>query len=340
MGLVQFIAKQFIDIIEWTESDDEVLAWRFPTADLEIQQGAQLIVRETQTALFVDGGRVADCFGPGRHTIQTANLPLLTDLRHWDKLFASPFKSEVYFFSTRRRVGRTWGTPQALTVRDREFGAVRVRAFGVHSFRVADAARFHRQVSGTRPAYTVADLEQQLRAILVAALAEHLGQSGVPFLDMAANQPALAEGVRARANTQCDPLGIAVDDVQIQSFSLPAELQRRLDERIGMGMVGELGRYTRFQTARAIPLAASEGGAGAAGAGVGMGAGIAMGHAMAQSLAGSEAGLPGAGAPPSPAAVPATPSPDPAAGSIVCARCQTRLQRVSRFCPECGHALA
>lgn len=318
MSLARFIHKQFIDIIEWTESGDDVLAWRFPTADLEIQQGAQLVVRETQAAIFVHEGEVADRFTPGRHTLRTRNLPVLTDLRHWDKGFESPFKSEVYFFSTRLRVGRTWGTPQAVTVRDREFGAVRVRAFGVYSVRIADAARVYRNLSGTRETYMFADLEGQLRAVLSNALAQHLGTSGVPFLDMAANQAALSAGVRDRVREHCEPLGVAIEDVQIQSLSLPEELQQRLDERIGMGVVGDLGRYTAFQTARAIPIAAAEGG-GAAGAGVGVGAGVAMGQAMAGSIARGAAA--------------------PAAAKVTCPRCHATLDPAGAFCSECGNGL-
>jgi membrane protease subunit (stomatin/prohibitin family) len=327
MGLATFIRKQFIDVIQWTEEGDDVLAWRFPTADLEIQQGAALIVRDTQTAVFVDEGRVADRFEAGRYVLRTKNLPVLTDLRNWTKLFESPFKSEVYFFSTRRRVGQTFGTPQPLIVRDQELGAVRVRAFGVYSFRIADAARFHQQVSGTRDVYRVGDLEGQLRGVLVSALATELGAGRQPFLDLAANQPALVEAVRARAAADCAALGVAITDVKLESLNLPEELQQRLDERIGMTMVGDLGRYAQFQTARAIPLAAAAEG-GAAGAGVGVGAGVAMGQAMAQTI-GTAAGARAAGS--STAA--------PAAGAVTCPHCHAVLMEATRFCPECGQAL-
>jgi len=333
MGLARFIHKQFIDVIEWTEEGGDILAWRFPTADLEIQQGAALIVRDTQVAVFVDEGRIADRFAAGRWELRTKNLPLLTDLRHWGKLFESPFKSEVYFYSTRRRVGRTFGTPQPLTVRDREFGAVQVRAFGVYSFCIADAERFYRQVSGTREIYRVADLEGQLRAMLVSALAAELGAGAWSFLDLAANQPALAAAVAARTSADCEPLGIAIADVRLESLNLPEELQQRLQERIGMTMVGDLGRYAQFQTARAIPLAAmSEG--GAAGAGVGVGAGVAMGQAMAQTI-GAAAGAStsgGAGSDPK-ASGPAAPA------AMTCPHCSTPLAAPGRFCSACGQPL-
>jgi len=320
MGLMDFVKKQFIDIIQWTESGDDVLVWRFPTADLEIQQGAQLIVRETQMALFVHQGQVADLFGAGQHTILTQNLPLLTDLRHWGKLFESPFKSEVYFFSTRLRLNQTWGTAHPITVRDAEFGAVRLRAYGIYSYRIAAPATVYQHISGTRESYLVADLEGQLRGTVVTTLADHVGESRVPFLDMAANQVELGAAVREKAAPLFAELGLALEGFQIQNVSLPDELRRRLDERIGMGMVGDLGRYTQFQVAQSIPLAAEQGG-GAAGAGVGVGAGIAMGQAMAQAIGATK---------------PAEPAARAAAPPVTCTHCQAALDRPGKFCPECG----
>ncbi len=327
MGILSFAKKQFIDILQWTESGDDVLAWRFPTADFEIQQGARLIVRETQMALFVDQGHVADLFDQGTHAIHTQNLPVLTDLRHWDKGFESPFKSEVYFFSMRLRVNQTWGTANPLTIRDREFGAVRLRGFGVYSYRIADPRVFFRKLSGTRDAYTVADLEGQLRSTLVSTLTDHFGQSQVPFLDMAASQDALARAVMQKARPAFADLGLSLEGFQIQNISLPDELQKRLDERIGMGIVGDLSRYTQFQVGQSIPAAAASG--GAAGAGVGVGAGIAMGQAMGQMIGQAAQG----------SASPAQGSAAPAQ-AILCGRCQARLDRPSKFCPECGAPLA
>lgn len=323
MGLASFVSKQFIDVIQWTEDGDDVLTWRFPTADLEIQHGAALIVRDTQTAIFVDDGRLADRFEGGRYVLRTKNLPVLTNLRNWAKLFESPFKSEVYFFSTRLRVGQTFGTPAPVTVRDPEFGAVQVRAFGVYSFRIADPARFHQQVSGTRDEYRVADLEGQLRAILLSALGAELGKGIVPFLDLAANQHALAAAVCDRAASDCAALGIQVTAVQLESLTLPDELQKRLEERIGMGITGDPARYVQFQTARSIPLAAASEG-GAAGAGVGLGAGVAFGQVMAQGMTSALAAAGGAARP---------------AAAATCPHCQATLDRTTRFCPECGKTL-
>jgi membrane protease subunit (stomatin/prohibitin family) len=350
MGLFDFVKKQFIDIIQWTEAGDEVLAWRFPIADFEIQQGAQLTVRETQAALFVHQGQPADLFGAGQHTLKTQNLPILTDLQHWDKMFESPFKSDVFFFSTRLRINQKWGTPNPITIRDREFGALRLRAFGIYTYKIASPRVFFQKVSGTRETYTVTDLEGQLRNTIVTTLTDHFAESGVPFLDMAANQVELGGAVGEKLRPAFGDFGLSLENFQVENISLPEELQQKLDERIAMGVVGDLGRYTQFQTAQSIPIAAAAEG-GPAGAGAGLGAGIAMGQAMVGAL-GQAAQTP-AGT----AAVPATagtacvkcakPIPSGskfcpecgAAQTLHCSKCNARLDRPAKFCPECGAPL-
>ncbi len=306
MSLMGFIKKQFIDIIQWTEDGDDVLAWRFPTADLEIQYGASLTVRESQMAVFVNEGKVADVFGPGMYKLTTQTLPVLTYLKNWDKLFESPFKSEVYFFSTRSRIGRRWGTPQAITVRDKDFGAAQVRAFGQFAWRIADARKFYSGVSGTREVVRMADIEEQLRGGVVSALANAIGSSGVPFLDLAANQTELARRTREALAGSFEQWGLALDDFQLMSLTLPEALQAALDTRIRMGMLGDMTQYTRMQAADAIPIAAAnEGGAGVAGMAAQMAVGMAMGQTMTQAMQ-AATGAPGAAqAVPAGAAVPA-----------------------------------
>lgn len=291
MSLTGFIKKQFIDVLEWTESDDGTLAWRYPMRDNEIQNGASLTVRESQLALFVDEGQVADVFGPGRHRLNTATLPLLTNLRHWDKLFASPFKSDVYFFSTRLQLDRTWGTATPIVIRDAEFGAVRLRAYGIYAYRLSDPLRFHQKVSGTREHYGRDDLEGQLRNTLVAGLTTLFAESGIPFLDLAANQDALAKAMRERAAPMFAELGLELESLVVQNFSLPDELQKTLDQRISMGMLGDLQRYTQYQVASSIPDAArNEGGLAA------LGAGFGFGQMIGQSVGGATASAAAAGA--------------------------------------------
>ena len=290
MALMDFIKKQFIDVLQWTEDSDGTLAWRYPMAGMEIQNGATLVVRESQMALFVDEGKVADVFGPGTYKLTTQTLPVLTYLKNWDKLFESPFKSDVYFFSTRQQVDQKWGTPQPVTVRDAEFGAVRIRAFGNYAYRVADPKKFHTEISGTREAYTVQDLDGQLRGLIMQQISVAIAQSKIPFLDLAANQLLFAQALSQALNPAMEGYGLKLEAMTVQSISLPEELQKVLDQKIGMGMVGnDMGKFMQYQTAQAIPKMAEGVGAGGdagglAGAGLGMGAGVAMGQILAQNM--------------------------------------------------------
>ncbi|HSI54256.1 MAG TPA: SPFH domain-containing protein [Ramlibacter sp.] len=313
MALMDFIKKQFIDIIQWTETGDGTLAWRFPMRDMEIQYGASLTVRESQVAVFVNEGKVADVFGPGMYKLTTQTIPVLTYLKNWDKLFESPFKSDVYFFSTRQQVDQRWGTPQPITIRDKDFGAVRLRAFGNYAYHVADAKVFHTKISGTRDTYTVAELDGQLRGTFMQHISDAIAQSGVPFLDLAANQVEFARAMATELAPAFETLGLALDSVTVQSVSLPEELQKLLDQRIGMGMVGnDMGKFMQYQTAQAIPeMAKAAGtGGGVAGDAMGLGAGIAMGQVLAQNLQQGLQGGAAAGAAQAAAAAAATVKPD------------------------------
>jgi len=283
MGIKDFLKKQFIDVIHWTEESDGILAYRYPMQDFEIQYGGQLTVRESQMAVFVNEGKVADVFAPGRYQLTTQTLPLLTNLMNWDKMFQSPFKSDVYFFSTRLQINQKWGTPNAITIRDKEFGAVRLRAFGIYTYQIFDAKEFHIHVSGTRERYTVEELEGQLRNSIVASMTDLFAESAIPFLDMAANQDELGTRLKLKLDPEFTRLGLGLSTLQVQNVSLPDELQKILDQRIGMGLVGDMSRLTQYQTAQSIPIAAANEGGGA-GVGAGLGAGLAMGQTMASSM--------------------------------------------------------
>ncbi len=308
MALMDFIKKQFIDILQWTEDGDGTLAWRFPMQDMEIQNGGTLVVRESQMAVFVNEGQVADVFGPGTYKLTTQTLPVLTYLKNWDKLFQSPFKSDVYFFSTRQQVDQKWGTPQPITIRDKDFGAVRLRAFGNYAYRVAEPKLFHSEISGTRAEYTVADLDGQLRGLVLQNISNAIASSGVPFLDLAANQLMFADALVQALQPAFARIGLKLEGLTVQNLSLPEELQKVLDQKIGMGMVGnDMGKFMQYQTAQAIPKFAegAGGGSGLAGDAMGLGAGVALGQVLAQNLqqglqGGS--GAPAAGAQPAPAA--------------------------------------
>lgn len=288
MALMDFLKKQFIDVLQWTESEDGTLAWRFPMQDMEIQNGASLTVRDSQMAMFVNEGKIADVFGPGRYTLNTQTLPVLTNLQHWDKLFESPFKSDVYFFSTRGQLDQKWGTPTPVTIRDKEFGMVRLRAFGIYAYHLVDPKVFYQKVSGTRDSYPRGDLEGQLRNTLIAGLSDLFAESGIPFIDMAANLDEFGRAMQGKAVAMFAEFGLALDSLVVQSISLPEALQKVLDQKIGINMIGDLQRYTQYQVANSIPDAAKNEG-GLAAMGVGLGAGVGFGQAVGQSMAGAMA---------------------------------------------------
>lgn len=283
-----FIRKQFLDVLQWNEESDGVLSWRYPMQDFEIQNGATLVVRESQAAIFVNEGQIADVFSAGTHTLTTQTLPILTNLKNWDKFFDSPFKSDVYFFSTRLQTGRKWGTAQPITLRDRDFDMIRLRAFGMYSYRIANPKLFFTEMSGTRDIYTVEDIEEQLLGILLSTMASSLGASQISFLDMAANQAMMAQYVKKDIASAFEKYGLLLDTFNITSLTLPEPLQIALDERIAATMKGSLSNrsmsgFTQYQVANSIPLAAQNEG-GLAGLGAGLSSGMVFGQVMAQGL--------------------------------------------------------
>ncbi len=324
---MSFLSKQFIDVIQWTESGDGTLAYRYPMEDMEIQNGGKLTVRDSQMAVFVNEGRIADVFGPGLYTLSTNTLPILTYLMNWDKAFKSPFKSDVYYFSSRLQIDQKWGTPTPITIRDKEFGAVRMRAYGIYSYRISNPKGFYENISGTRAIYKVSDLDGQLRNTIVGRMTTAFGTSTVDFLDMAANQSRMADLMKTELGPVFNDLGLTLDSFVVESVSLPDELQKMLDQRISMNMLGDMNRYTQFQAAQALPIAAANEG-GVAGLGVGLGAGLGLGQQLANAM-GSAAQAPAA----SPAAAkPAGASAD----TKFCTNCGHSIARAAKFCPECG----
>ena len=311
MSLRDFLTQQLIDVLQWNEPEDGILAWRYPMRDMEIQNGGQLTVRDSQLAAFVDEGHIADVFGPGLHTLNTRNLPLLTDILNWDKGFESPFKSDVYFFSTRQQLNQKWGTATPITFREKEFGALRLRAYGIYAYRISDPRAFFTQVSGTRDTYYAADLSGQLRETIVSHITELLASSDVSFLDMAAHQADLAQKLTRQISPAFAALGLELTQFVVENVSLPDDLQKVMDQRIGMGIAGDPARLAQYQTAESIPLAAANP-SGAAGAGVGFGAGLAMANLIAQ----TQAAMP----------------------KVACTACGHAIPAGVHFCPDCGKA--
>lgn len=291
MGILDFLSKQFVDVIDWVEEPGD-LAIRYPMQDREIQNGASLTVREGQVAFFYNDGQIADAFKAGRYTLDTETLPLLTALQNWDKGFKSPFKSDVLFFSEKEQAGLKWGTAQPVTVRDKELGPLRIRAFGSYSFRISDAPIFRQKLMGTLEQVRVSDVEPQLRGAIATAIASALGGADTAFIDLAADQAKMSERLLAAVGPAFEQWGLSFASFFVESLSLPEEVQAYLDKASSMRVIGDLDRFVKFQTAEAIEKAAANPG-GMAGLGAGAAAGVAFGQTMAAGLAGSAAPTPG-----------------------------------------------
>lgn len=320
MGIFKMIKGQLIDVIEWTDSSANTMVYRYESGGKEIMMGAQLTVRESQVAVFVNEGKIADVFQPGRYELSTQNMPVLTALKSWKYGFNSPFKAEVYFINTRQFLDLKWGTSNPVMMRDTDFGMIRLRAFGIYSFRVQDPVVFLREVFGTSELFTTEGVEGQVKRMIVSSLSDMLAQSKIPALDLAANYDELSQYMLNAISPKITHLGLKLDSFVIENISLPEEVEKAMDRRTSMGVVGDLNRYAQFQGAEALREAANNPGGGA-GIGVGMGAGMAMGQMMGQSF--QQGGQ-------QPAA--------PQAATQPCVSCQKPIAQGSRFCPECGAA--
>lgn len=301
MSLWKKVAGQFIDVIEWDNASPDTLVWKFPRYDNEIKNGAQLIVRETQSAVFLHEGQLGDVFKPGRYELTTANIPVLTTLSSWKYAFNAPFRCDVFFVNLRQFTDLKWGTQNPIMLRDAEFGAVRLRAFGSYCVRVTDPGRFMRQICGILPEFRTEDITAQFRNILVSRLADALGELKIPALDLAANYNELGASLQERMQPEFEEYGVELTKFLVENISLPPEVEQALDKRSSMGVLGNMGAYTQFQTANAIgDMANNPGGAGAGMMGViaGMGVGNVMGGTMQQNAQAPQ--QPGAMPPPLP----------------------------------------
>ena len=273
MGIFDFLSGEFIDVIHWTDDTRDTMVWRFEREDHEIKYGAKLTVREGQAAVFVHEGQLADTFLPGLYMLETNNLPILTTLQHWDHGFKSPFKSEVYFVSTRRFTDLKWGTKNPIILRDPEFGPTRIRAFGTYSVKVSDPGRFLVEVVGTDGEFTMDEISYQIRNIIVQAFSRIIASSGVPVLDMAANTKDLGRILAEAITDTISEYGLALPELYIENISLPPAVEKALDERTSRGVVADLDDHFRYKAAEAL---GTEGGSAGAAMGMGMGAGIGM----------------------------------------------------------------
>jgi len=317
MGIFNKLRNELIDIIEWLDDSQHTLVWRFPRYQNEIKNGAQLIVRPGQKAVFVREGEIADAFEPGTYTLNTSNLPLLGTLAGWKYGFESPFKAEVYFVSTRQLTDLKWGTPNPIMMRDPDFGPIRLRAFGVYTLRAIDPKALLRELVGTDGIFEAAEVTELLKSIIISTFAEVIGRSQIAALDLAARYQELGEAVRKVVCERIDDeYGLELPSLNIVNIALPEEVEKALDKRSSMGVIGDLARYQQYQLASALPLAAANPGGGGAAAGLGLGMGMAMAnqllYAAAPGSSGPAPGGPNFGSATTPWGVP-PPPPAPAA---------------------------
>jgi membrane protease subunit (stomatin/prohibitin family) len=326
MGILDRLSpsSQFIEVIEWLDDSPNTLLYRFPVKDQEIKNGAQLIVRESQAAVFVHEGQIADQFPPGRYTIDGGNTPILSKLGAWKYGFNSPFKAEVYFVNTRQFTDLKWGTPNPVMMRDSDFGMVRLRAFGIYSIRVVDPQALIKEVAGTNARFMTEDIEGQLKRTLVGGFSDALGESKIAALDLASNYDELAKFTRVKLNEEFKTFGLELTKFVIENISLPQEVEAAMDKRTSMGVIGDVGRYAQFQAADAMRDAAQNP-SGGAGTGVGLGAGFALGNAMAGAM--------------NDAMKQSKETTSTAQAGVTCPKCGHRNAPGAKFCIECGAKL-
>ncbi len=284
MALWDSIFGEFIDVIDWLDDSDNTMVYRFERHNNEIKYGAKLTVRETQAAVFVNEGEIADVLEAGLYELETKNIPILSSLQHWDHLFNSPFKAEVYFCNLKRFTDLKWGTKNPIMLRDEEFGAVRLRAFGIYEIKIKDPKKFIQEIVGTDGHFTVEEISDQLRNIIISRFTSIVASSKIPVLDLAANYEQLSGYITKKIADEFDDYGIELTKVIIENISLPPAVEDALDKRTSMGMIGDLSKYLEFQAAESMTSNKGGSSSSVASDAVSMGIGLAMADKLSNSM--------------------------------------------------------
>lgn len=321
MGIFNFFKNQFIEVIEWQSQDDHTLVYQFPVNNNEIKMGAELTVRESQVAIMVNEGEIADVFGPGRHILYTQNMPVLTKLKSWKYGFDSPFKAEVYFINTKQFIDQKWGTSNPIMMRDQDFGMIRLRGYGIYSYKVSEPAVFLKELFGTNSSYDTNSVEGHLKKMIISGLSDLFAESQIPALDLAMHYDELSELGRQKMAPRFASFGFEITSLYIENLSLPKEVEQAMDKRTTMGVLGDMQQYTQYQAAEAIRDVAKNDSGGLAGAGMGMGAGVSMGQVMANAMNPQT-----------------SPAPAPAA-TKTCPHCLATISVEAKFCGQCGKSV-
>ncbi|WP_085130548.1 SPFH domain-containing protein [Sporosarcina ureae] len=320
MGFFNMFKNQFIEVIEWQAQDANTLVYQFPVHNNEIKMGAELTVRESQVAVFVNEGEIADVFGPGRHILYTQNMPILTKLKSWKYGFDSPFKAEVYFINTKQFINQKWGTSNPIMMRDPDFGMIRLRGYGIYSYRVSEPTVFLRELFGTNSSYDTNSIEGHLKKMIISGLSDLFAESQLPALDLSMHYDELSEKGKEKMMSRFAAFGFEITSLYIENLSLPKEVEQAMDKRTSMGVLGNMQQYQQYQAAEAMRDAAQNEG-GMAGAGVGMGAGMGMGQVMANAMNQNQQ------------------QPQAQAATKSCPHCQATINADAKFCGQCGKSV-
>ncbi|PIE85954.1 MAG: antifreeze protein [Bacteroidia bacterium] len=283
MGFWDKIRGELIDIIEWLDSSDDTMVYRFERQGNEIKNGAKLVVRETQVAVFINEGKIADVFGPGTYELATQNLPILSTLKGWKYGFNSPFKAEVYFLNTKNFTDQKWGTPSPIMLRDQDFGVVRIRAFGTYAIKIADPVKFIKEIVGTDDEFNTYEVTNQLKNMIITRFTDAIGESKIPVLDFASSYNELSDFVHKKIQPEFMEYGIELTKFLISNIGLPEAVEKAMDKRSSMGIIGNMNQYTQYQAAEAMENASKNPGGGM-GDGLGMGMGFGMANQMMNNM--------------------------------------------------------
>ena len=327
MGLFKFLKGEFIEVIHWEDDSQDTMVYKFPIeGKQQIKEGAQLIVRPSQVAIFVYEGQIADVYEPGKYALVTDTMPILTSLSNWKHLFENHFKTDVYFVNTKQFTNQKWGTTNPIMMRDSDFGMLRLRGFGVYAFRVGDPVIFLKEVFGSNRFYTVDKITEHLKSLIISSTSDVIAESQIAAMDLSTQYDEIGQMAMARIMERFEIFGLTISDFIIENLSLPESVEQAIDKRTQMGALGDLNQYMKFQSAEAIRDAAQNTGGGMASMGAGLGAGMGIGNMMKEAMS-----------------TPATPTePTQQAGlstQISCPKCHVMVNKGTKFCPECGNSL-
>lgn len=328
MGLFKFLKGEFIEVVHWEDDSQDTMVYKFPMTDKQqIKENAQLIVRPSQIAIFVYQGQIADVYEPGKYTLHTDTMPILTSLSNWKYLLENHFKTDVYFVNTKQFTGQKWGTTNPIMMRDAEFGILRLRGFGVYSFRVVEPVVFLKEVFGSNKFYTVNQINEHLKSLIISTVSDVLGEAKIPAIDLVTQYDEIGNMAQMRIDERFNIYGLKVSDFAIENISLPESVEQAIDKRTQMGALGDLNQYMKYQAAEAMRDAAQNEGGGMASMGAGVGAGMGIGQMMTGAMSGMNASSG------------QSQEPDKPVKTVSCPSCSAAVKEDAKFCPECGGAM-